>query len=87
MFKYTTKLKWTKAFLWVVLIGLTATTTTDPIITYAEASNVSVEIGYDVGQQAPDFTLPQLGGGDPIQLQEQVEQYDVTVLYFFFAAT
>ena len=44
------------------------------------------EVATQVGQQAPDFTLPQLDG-EPINLYETVAQYDVTLLYFFYAAT
>ena len=44
------------------------------------------EVGTQVGQQAPDFTLPQLDG-EPVTLSDAVTQYDVTLLYFFYAAT
>lgn len=46
----------------------------------------TVAVGHEVGQQAPDFTLPQLDG-EPVSLHEVVAQHDVTLLYFFFAAT
>lgn len=44
------------------------------------------EVGVQVGQQAPDFTLPQVDG-DPVTLSDVVAQNDVTLLFFFFAAT
>lgn len=44
------------------------------------------EVGMQVGQKAPDFTLPQLDG-EPVTLSEEVAKYDVTLLYFFYAAT
>ena len=87
MFNRTPKLNWAKTILWVLLVGLAIGATIAPVPTFAEASNAAVEIGYDVGQKAPDFTLPQLEDGTPFTLHEQVESYDVTVLYFFFAAT
>lgn len=47
--------------------------------------------GVHVGEVAPDFNLPLLGDNseqdeDPeiVNLHEQIEQYDVTVLYFFY---
>ncbi len=46
------------------------------------------EVGTQVGQQAPDFELPTIDGGDErVQLYDQVEKNDVVVLYFFLAAS
>ena len=58
------------------------------IVLFAGASALSQEpgIGVQVGQKAPDFTLPQLDG-DPITLSEVVAQNDVTLLFFFLAAS
>ena len=44
------------------------------------------EVGVQLGQKAPNFTLPQLDG-EPVTLSEVIAQNDVTLLYFFFAAT
>jgi len=43
-------------------------------------------VGSEVGQRAPDFTLPSLDG-EKLNLYERVEQVDAVLLYFFFAAT
>lgn len=44
--------------------------------------------GVHVGELAPDFTLPTIEADeDPVNLYEQIEQHDVVLLYFFFAAT
>lgn len=45
------------------------------------------EIGVRQGQKAPDFTLPVVGSDEEVTLSEEIEKYDVTILYFFFAAT
>lgn len=45
-----------------------------------------LETGVQIGQKAPDFTLPQLDG-EPITLSDVIAQNDATLLYFFFAAT
>lgn len=43
------------------------------------------EIGVQVGNRAPDFTLPDLDW-NPVNLYEQIEKYDVVLLYYFSAA-
>jgi hypothetical protein len=50
------------------------------------AFSIQVEIGVQVGQQAPDFTLPQVDG-DPVTMSDVVAENDVTLLYFFLAAS
>lgn len=48
-------------------------------------------LGVHIGNLAPDFDLPLLVGPDDegvtVNLYEQIEEYDVIILYFFFAAT
>lgn len=46
-------------------------------------------VGVHVAEKAVDFTLPVVGtnGDEEVNLYEQVEKYDVVLLYFFFAAT
>jgi peroxiredoxin len=44
--------------------------------------------GIQVGELAPDFTLPVVGvDGERVNLYEQIEQYDVILLYYFLAAS
>jgi hypothetical protein len=50
-----------------------------------ELSAWQLSIGGRVGQQAPDFTLPDLNG-QPQHLHDIVAAHDVTVLYFYFSA-
>jgi len=46
------------------------------------------DVGTQIGQKAPDFELPTIEGGDErVTLYDQVETYDVVVLYFFLAAS
>jgi len=46
------------------------------------------DVGTQVGQKAPDFSLPTIqGGNERVTLYDQVEQHDVVVLYFFLAAS
>ncbi len=52
----------------------------------SSAFSNQVEIGVRVDQQAPDFTLPQVDG-DPVTLSDVVAQNDVTLIYFFLAAS
>ena len=52
----------------------------------ASALSQEPEIGVQIGQKAPDFTLPQVDG-DPITLSDVVAQNDVTLLFFFLAAS
>lgn len=52
----------------------------------ASALSQEPEIGVQIGQRAPDFTLPQVDG-DPITLSDAVAQNDVTLLFFFLAAS
>jgi cytochrome oxidase Cu insertion factor (SCO1/SenC/PrrC family) len=42
--------------------------------------------GVEVGQLAPDFDLPQVDG-ERVQLYDVVAENDVTILYFFLAAS
>jgi hypothetical protein len=47
-----------------------------------------VEVGSAVSQRAPDFELPLLNGNEAkVELIGLLAQYDVLILYFFFAAT
>jgi len=52
----------------------------------ASALSQESETGVQIGQKAPDFTLPQVDG-DPITLSNVVAQNDVTLLFFFLAAS
>jgi hypothetical protein len=45
------------------------------------------EIGVYEGYKAPDFSLPNLDGGDHVVLYDELEKYDVVILFFFYAAT
>ena len=52
----------------------------------ASALSQESETGVQIGQKAPNFTLPQVDG-DPITLSNVVAQNDVTLLFFFLAAS
>ena len=52
----------------------------------ASALSQESETGVQIGQKAPNFTLPQVDG-DPITLSDVVAQNDVTLLFFFLAAS
>lgn len=45
--------------------------------------------GVHVGDKAVDFTLPLVGsnGEEDLTLSDEIEKYDVIMLYFFFAAS
>jgi hypothetical protein len=56
------------------------------LVLASSAFSNQAEIGVRLDQQAPDFTLPQVDG-DPVTLSDVVAENDVTILYFFLAAS
>lgn len=56
--------------------------------TFGRAGVADEAVGVQVGQKAPDFTLPRVGVEDEkLSLYEQVSQYDAVFLCFFLVST
>lgn len=74
--------RWILVALLILAISILSTPFQSSAPAFAEESAVGPEVGHHL----LDFTLPQVDGDD-INLYEQIEQYDVILIYFFYAAT